>query len=121
MSNSNVVVELKSKLELANVQFLQFEDNSNDSNNFIWNILRVDDALNEEGCELKIFKNSGRIRGIKKYSFNEAIVGELDIFKVKYEGARLFVTDNFIKVYKELGLNGLSFECVWDSTENAEK
>lgn len=68
---------------------------------------------------MKILKNSGRIRGIKKYSFNEAIVRELDIFKVKYEGARLFVTDNFIRGYKELGLTGLGFECVWDSTENA--
>lgn len=121
LSNSNVVLTLKSKLELSNVQFLPFKDNSNDPNNFIWNILKVDDVLNEEECELKIFKNSGRIRGIKKYSFNEAIVRGLDIFKVKYEGARLFVTDNFIKVYKELGLTGLGFECVWDSTENAEE
>lgn len=121
LSNDKVVFELKNKLKLDNVQFLTFKDNFNKCDNFIWNILEVDGVLNEEKCELKVFKSSGRIRGIEKYSFNEEVVRELDIFKVKYEMTRQFVTDKFVEVYKELGLTGLDFECVWDSTENAEE
>ncbi len=121
LSDNKVVLKLKDRLELKNVQFMTFRDEYGEENNFIWNILKVDDVLNEEECELEFFKSSGDVKGIRKYFFKEEKIKNLDIFKIKYDEPRRFATDKFVKIYNELGLTGLDFKCVWDFTENAEE
>ncbi len=82
---------------------------------YLFNITRVVDALDEPGCDLKLFRD-GSIMAVERYSFLEdRLIGEA-VFKLPQELLSYpFCTDPFVQRVKAAGLKGFKFDLLWSS------
>ena len=82
---------------------------------FVFNVTRVIDALDEANCELKRF-SSGRIMDIVRYSFVEAKLIGIVIFKLRQDLlGSVYVTDPFVQRVKAAKLKGFKLPLIWSS------
>lgn len=76
---------------------------------FIFNPLRIIDALDEAGSAITRFEN-GRIMRISRYAFHRDAVTDVDIFKIpNLRVSPTFVSERFVKIWSSNGLVGLDF------------
>jgi hypothetical protein len=82
---------------------------------FIFNVMRVIDALDEENSELKLF-DDGDIMDILRFSFFPEKIGRTTIFKVpQCILTGVFVTEPFVKRVEEANLKGFKFRLLWSN------
>jgi len=82
---------------------------------YFCNPMNLLDALDEQESKIKRFQ-SGGIKFIEGYAFNEKAVRELHIFKIpNMRTSPTFVSEELVDHWCESELTGLNFELVWDS------
>jgi hypothetical protein len=85
----------------------------------LFNITNVVDALDEVKSELDIFPSSGRLAGIKRYSFKSAILIDQWVFKIPQQlGNVPLATQAFVDLVTDAGLTGFSFKLLWTDEAN---
>ena len=73
---------------------------------------QVVDALDENNSTIIRFPGTNRIMRIKKIAFIRNMVERLDVFRLSHRASPTFVSEMFIKRFKEAGLVGLEFNAV---------
>ena len=67
------------------------------------------DALDEEESDIVRLKSSGKIVLVKKLVLKNGEKINSDIFRLNYKGSPVYVSDNFIQMYKDYNFVGLKF------------
>jgi hypothetical protein len=81
---------------------------------FVFNVIRVLDALDEERSELRRFGRNGRgrVKRIVRHAFfPERITAS--IFRIPQKPLRVYVTQGFVDRVESAGLTGFDFTPVW--------
>jgi hypothetical protein len=81
---------------------------------FVYNVIRVLDALDEERSELRRFGRGGRgrVKRIVRHAFfPERITAS--IFRIPQKPLRVYVTQGFVDRVEGAGLTGFDFTPVW--------
>ena len=87
---------------------------------FIFNVLRMVDALDERASQIIKFPNSEKILEIEHFVFKPAQLASVDIFKLPQQPlGRVFVSDHFVEIVKDARLVGFSFEWLWSSDQES--
>lgn len=82
---------------------------------FVFNPLRVVDALDEEHSDLVRFAG-GRVMRITRHAFRRDRLGDVGVFKVpQLLRGSLFMTAEFVDRLRATGFEGTDFERVWSS------
>ena len=80
---------------------------------WLFNVLTVVDALDEDNSELMRFDN-GDILDVERYAFRPNLVAGLAVFKVpQLLRGPLFVGDEFVRAVEAAGLRGPEFAQLW--------
>lgn len=89
----------------------------NDKNFYLINIIKIQDCIDYEKSQYKMFRDGKRIMKFSKYVFDRNKIKNCgDIFKLFDEPLkRPFVSDNFRNKVIENNLVGFKFELAWDS------
>lgn len=80
---------------------------------YAFNCTNVIPALDLSASDLEI--EDGELVYINKHAFHPDVIGESTLFKVP-DVSTLFVTDGFADIIYELGLTGLNYELLWESS-----
>jgi hypothetical protein len=96
-------------------EFLELDVEGRD-NCFLYNTLNTLTALDEINSDVIRFTD-GRIMDIKKYVFVEELVRDEIIFKIPEDPGSIFVSDEFVSIYKNNVLSGLVFKEVWSNEQ----
>jgi hypothetical protein len=84
-----------------------------DAELYVYNALRVIDALDEDHAELVRF-SSGRILKIVRHAFRPAAVKDVHVFKIpQMLRGSIFVTTEIVAAARSAGLKGTEFEQIW--------
>ena len=87
---------------------------------FIFNVLRMADALDEPASQVIRFPNSEKILEIESFVFKAAQVTGVDIFKVPQQPlGRVFVSDRVVEKVRAARLAGFIFEWLWASEQQS--
>ena len=79
----------------------------------VFNVTRVIDALDEAASEILRFKD-GSIMTIASYVFRSELLGSCGAFKIpNMNVSHAFLSQQFVDAWRERGLRGLDFRCVW--------
>lgn len=73
-------------------------------------------ALDESRSEIVRFPDGSRIMRIRKVSFVESAVRDVDIFRLPHRASSTYVSQGFVDRCLASGLVGLEFKKVWNST-----
>jgi len=80
----------------------------------LYNVLQLEDALDEEASTLKRFSSSGRIMRLDRPVFVPDRLGPSPIFKLPtYRRVDVYVRQPFVDRVEETGLTGFRFEPLW--------
>jgi hypothetical protein len=78
----------------------------------VFNVRRVDDALDERSSSLMRFSN-GQIMMIQRYAFHQEVIRGMDAFKIpNLRASPTFVSQRFIDEWHKAKLQGLEFRGV---------
>ncbi|UUO07557.1 double-CXXCG motif protein [Blastopirellula sp. J2-11] len=81
---------------------------------FIYNILKVSDALDRKNSEMEFWCDPPTTAdGIDHFAFHEAKLQPLSIFRIREEPVMVLVTNTFVDRVHECGLQGFSFRKLW--------
>lgn len=84
-----------------------------DAELYVYNVLRVIDALDEDHSELVRF-SSGRILKIVHHAFRPEAIQNVHVFKIpQMLRGSIFVTKEIVAAVRSAGLQGTEFEQVW--------
>ncbi len=84
-----------------------------DAELYVYNALRVIDALDEDHAELVRF-SSGRILKILRHAFRPEAVQDVHVFKIpQMLRGSIFVTKEIVAAVRSSGLKGTEFEQIW--------
>ena len=79
---------------------------------WLFNVLQVVDALDEEASDLVRFPSSGRVMDIRRHVFFPDRVTQLTAFRTP-QARSLFLGGEAVDALVDLGLSGAKFELVW--------
>ncbi|MBA4601974.1 imm11 family protein [Thermoactinomyces mirandus] len=81
---------------------------------YAFHLLEQINALDEEKSEVLRFKSSGRIKRITNYVFKPNQIASRLLFKIPQNPAAIFVTDEFLSLICDSGLQGFDFKFLWE-------
>jgi len=86
---------------------------------YVINVTTVLDCIDYKNSSYKTFKNSDEVMFFYNYSFKENIIENKNIFKIIDESrSKPFVSEEFVKLVKESGLQGFKFKLVYETGVN---
>lgn len=87
------------------------------------NVTRVIDGLDYENSIVEYVEGHPNVvRKVLRFAFKLDIIRDYPIFKTPvHKRLRVFVTDAFKNTVEANGLNGFTFELLWDSEDNRDK
>lgn len=81
---------------------------------FLFNCLKIVDALDRENSEITYFDDGEKIMWIDKYSLRPNVVGNLEMFRLTQGGiSNIYVSQVFVDAVKGAKLVGLKFNAIW--------
>lgn len=115
---SNEARQLFSKLDESAIEYLPVHYSEHIY--YLMNVLGTIDCLDhQKSVCLYSPTTKDRILFVNKYHFNESIIGERKVFRLKDEPYRgPFVTEEVVSAIRSLGLKGFCFELVWDGSDH---
>lgn len=75
---------------------------------------RVIDALDQQRSSLTRFGDGG-VWDVMRYELRPELLHGMDVFRMKHQRARLFVSDRFKAIADDYGLTGFVFQEIWSS------
>ena len=115
--SSHAVATLRPLLE-KNGELLPL--NSSDGIFFVFNVLNMVDALDEQHSSIVKFPDGRKILEIKQFAFQPSKLTGVDIFKLPQQPlGRVFVSDSFMETVKNARLVGFNFEWLWASDQKS--
>ena len=81
----------------------------------MFNCLDVISAIDPDASELRYYKSTGGLSGVKRYVFDAATIGDRWFFKDTRYASALYCTDNFAQHVIARRWQGFAFRPLWDS------
>jgi hypothetical protein len=93
---------------------------SRDGSFFIFNVLNLIDALDEQASAIVRFPDGKRGLEIQRFVFRQSQLAGVDVFKLPQQPlGRVFVSDKFVEMVRNAGLVGFTFEWHWASDQRS--
>jgi len=80
---------------------------------YVFNCLRIIDALELERSDVKFVPGTQRIAIVSRYSFRTEQIQDLEVFRLPFRTSPTFVGERFVDLVTRHDLKGIEFERVW--------
>lgn len=93
---------------------------SRDGSFFIFNVLNIIDALDEQASSIVRFPDGKKVLEIERFVFRPSKLTGVEVFKLSQQPlGRVFVADKFVELVNKAGLVGFNFKWLWASDQRS--